>query len=295
MTDSNNSQNYFWVRIFDYKYDDELSQIAAGDWEKYKGVLLDEYYIFGEELTREGCKEEVKRRSGISLFAKKRKKEDCIYAIVMDSNKHWHDRFYKTIDTVCFGCGCEISGKEHLFWKFNKYNTGGATKEIDFDDFESLYFCSYDCAYGTYDKLNPRIEWQEREGYETNGGVFGYIYHIYNRRSDKHYIGQTVYMPFFRWQEHVKDKLKGDLCDLVFEVVTEVRVKNQDYLNDVEAWWIRKFIHEYGRENVMNMNVPRVKFSDMLELYERAIEGKIKKRMKNLADFNIGIEEAKQK
>ena len=267
---------YYWIRIFDYRYDDELSHIAAGEWTNYKGVLLDEYYLSGEGLSREACKEEVKKRSGIERFAKsKKKQEDCLYSIVMDSDKWFFDRFYDVIDTVCFGCGCDITGKAHQFRELRKDRNPSELSE-------RLFFCSRGCEYQTNKKLNPPdCEWQEKEDYETNGGVYGYIYYIYNRRTNKHYIGQSVYMPFFRWQDHVKNGLKGDICDLSFEVITEVRVKNQGYLNDVEAWWIRKYIKDYGRDNVMNMNVPVVKISELLDLYNRAIEGKKKMRNEN--------------
>ena len=38
--------NYFWVRIFDYKREDELKEYTTEeDWENRKGTLLDEYYL----------------------------------------------------------------------------------------------------------------------------------------------------------------------------------------------------------------------------------------------------------
>ena len=53
--------NYFWVRIFDYKSDDELKEFADIDvWEARRGTLLDEYYLCGEDMTREQVKAEVK-------------------------------------------------------------------------------------------------------------------------------------------------------------------------------------------------------------------------------------------
>lgn len=127
------------------------------------------------------------------------------------------------------------------------------------------------------DKINPYLEgeFQEREGYERNGGVYGYIYHIYNHKTNMHYIGQTVYMSFFRWQEHAKSKLKGEITDLIFEVVTEVRVKSQEYLNNIEAWWIQKYIHDYGRENVMNLTVPKIIMEDLIKEFNRQISGQM--------------------
>lgn len=248
--------NYFWVRIFDYKYQSESDSLEPDE----KGTLLDEYYLTGETLSREDCKKQIVSRSGISRFAKPRKK-DGIYAIVMESEKYWYDRFTVTVDTCCFNCREHIQGKEkdfpHIEYEGKKY-----------------YFCSYDCRRETEIKLHaPEGEWQEREGYDKNGGIYGYIYHIYNRKTNMHYVGQTLYMPFFRWQEHAKAKLKGDICDLVFETITKVEYKDQDYLNSIEAWWIQKFIEDYGREHVMNLVVPHITMSSLIKDYDRMIQG----------------------
>ena len=80
--------NYFWIRIFDYRKDDNLKKYSLpDDWENRKGTLLDEYYICGESMTRDEAKEIVKERSGVSKFAKPRK-NDGIYALVK-VNKIW--------------------------------------------------------------------------------------------------------------------------------------------------------------------------------------------------------------
>ena len=91
-----------------------------------------------------------------------------------------------------------------------------------------------------------------------------------------HYIGQTVCMPFFRWQEHVKSGLKGDITDLIFETITEVRVKSQEYLNNIEAWWIQKYIHDYGRENVMNITTPKITMEDLIKEFDMQVIGQMR-------------------
>lgn len=258
--------NYFWVRIFDYKKDDELKEYtAAEDWENRKGTLLDEYYLCGKEMTRDKAKQEVRQRSGVDKFAKPRK-NNGVYALVMDSNQFFYDRFNVEIDDICFNCHKPIKGKLKDF------------PNMTADNGERYCFCSYDCRRKTQDKINPCFEgeFQEREDFQTNGGVYGYIYHIYNRRTNMHYIGQTVYMPFFRWQEHVKSGLKGDIADLVFETVTEVRVKSQEYLNNIEAWWIRKFIHDYGKENVMNISIPKITMEELQREYASIVGGQMR-------------------
>lgn len=257
--------NYFWIRIFDYKSDDELKEYTDIDvWEARRGTLLDEYYLCGEDMTREQVKAEVKTRSSVDRFAKPRKGSG-IYALIMDSNHFFYERFMVDVDTLCFNCHKPIKGKIKDF------------PSMAADNGEKYYFCSYDCRRTVQNKINPYSEgeFQERAGYESNGGVYGYIYHIYNRSTNMHYIGQTVYMPFFRWQEHAKSGLKGDITDLMFETIAEVRIKSQDYLNSIEAWWIRKFIEEYGKDRVMNITVPKITIEELAMEYSKMIAGQL--------------------
>lgn len=248
--------NYFWIRVFDYNREIDFYD---------KGTLLDEFYLKGETLTREEAKQETKEKySGKTarelLFAKPKKQTDGVYAIVMDSNKFFYDRFYLEIDTFCFWHNCHkpIKGMMRDFPRFNidnKYDIDGNCGNI-------VYFCSYDCKRHYYNSLRFEGEFQEKEAGQ-DGDIFGYIYHIYNRVENIHYIGQTRYMPFFRWQEHVKAGEKGRIEDLVFDTITEVRRnnrqsddQNQQYLNSIEAWWIAKFKEE-GYE-VFNISNPKI-------------------------------------
>ncbi|MPM96704.1 hypothetical protein SDC9_143869 [bioreactor metagenome] len=197
----------------------------------------------------------------------------------MESSQYFYDRFYKEIDTFCFECGRPIRGKERYFPK---------TKPEYYDDqfldgdkkYEAnngyFYYCSDDCKYASTQKMREREgEWQDKLSYEKNGGVFGYIYHIYNRVTNQHYIGQTQFMPFFRWQEHVRSKLKGDICDLVFETICEVRIKSQEYLNSIEAWWIQKYIQDYGNELVLNLTAPKPTIDSLIDRYNEMVSGQI--------------------
>lgn len=255
--------NYWWIRIFDYRLDDELKEHTDDfTWRYFQGTMLDEYYLCGENMSRDKAKQEVRQRSGVEKFAKPRKSGGR-YAVVMDSSKFFYDRFNVEVDTVCFNCHEPIKGKLKDF------------PQMEHED-KSYSFCCYDCRRETYNKIySPEGEFQEREDYKENGGVYGYIYHIYNRKTNMHYVGQTIYMPFFRWQEHVKSGLKGDICDLVFETITEVRVKSQEYLNSIEAWWIRKYIEDYGRERVINITVPKITIEELIREYSKIVAGQL--------------------
>lgn len=265
---------YYWIRVFDFKTDEELKDNTDIDvWEARRGTLLDEYYLRGEKMTRDEAKEIVKDRSGVSRFAKPRK-AGGVYALIMDSTEFFYNRFMIDVNTFCFNCHKPIKGKMKDL------------PSLTADNGVKYHFCSYACRRSVQNKINPYSEgeFQEREDYERNGGVYGYIYHIYNRITNMHYIGQTVYMPFFRWQEHVKSGLKGNITDLTFETITEVRVKSQEYLNNIEAWWIQKYIHDYGRENVMNITVPKLTMEDLIKEFDRQVIGQLEFGDKKVKD-----------
>lgn len=252
------------MRIFDYRKDNEPKEyITAEGGGNRKGTLLDEYYLCGENMTREKAKEEVKSRSSVDKFVKPRK-NDGVYALVMDSSQFFYDRFNVTVDTICFNCSKPIKGKMKDF----PHTT---------HDNERYFFCCWNCKQETLNKVNPYNEGEFQERTQLKG-VYGYIYHIYNRKLDMHYIGQTIYMPFFRWQEHAKQHIKGDITDLIFETITEVKEIEgdpQEYLNNIEAWWIQKFIDEYGRNKVMNISVPKITMAELIKGYSKIVGGQL--------------------
>jgi hypothetical protein len=256
--------NYFWVRVFDYNFDRDAYD---------KGIMLDEFYLKDLVGGREEAKQAVRDRySGKAqneiAFAKPKKQKSGLYAIVKESSKFFYDRFTKMIETYCFTCHKPISGKAS---EFPRAYLDGETEE-------ATYFCNYDCKRDFHQKVDPfsEGEFQVKEEGES-GDIFGYIYLIYNKAENVYYVGQTRFMPFFRWQEHVKDGGKGDIKDLSFCVLTEVRRNrkqndefNQAYLNSVEAWWIAK----YGEEGnqVFNITKPKITIEHLKELFNDIVK-----------------------
>lgn len=265
--------SYLWVRVFDYKFERDFNE---------KGIMLDEMYF--KNKSREEAKSFLKEKyignSSRKLLFQKPKKKDGIYAILMDSNKFFYDRFYEEIDDLCFFCNTPIKGK--------KANFPSATIRLSDDPFDvnyedaevsTFHFCSYECKqkfYSATSYSNPNNDgaYQSRET-ESSGNIFGYIYKIENIRTNSIYIGQTRYLPMFRWQEHVKDGSKGDIEDLIFSVITKVPRCNkhpQKALDDAEAWWIRKYMEEEaekGEHGAHIMNLVRPAFSTVSDFKER--------------------------
>jgi hypothetical protein len=265
---------YYWVRVFDYIFDRDSNE---------KGIMLDEFYLKdvpgGREEVKERVKEQYCSKTASDLkFSKPKKQTNGIYAIIMDSEKYWYDRFYTKVDTHCFWCLKPVKGKagefprEYIGDDFH-YTQGD---DIFGDLTKTAFFCCYDCKrhYSSSIRHNEGEFQMKEEG--QNGDIFGYIYLIYNRAEDVNYIGQTRYMPFFRWQEHIKSGKKGNITDLSFSVLTEVfrnptmnEDQNQLYLNSMEAWWIAKYEHE--RQSVVNVTKPKItiqylrdRFNDMV-------------------------------
>lgn len=119
---------------------------------------------------------------------------------------------------------------------------------------------------------------------KKENGIFRFETTFEYRESYKRLVEKTDcrvdYILYLTRQEieekHEKSRLFREITDLIFEVVTEVRVKSQEYLNSVEAWWIRKFIDEYGKENVFNISVPKITIEDLQREYAKIVGGQMK-------------------
>lgn len=253
--------NYYWIRVF--QYDRERDSYE-------KGILLDEFYLKGEELSKNDVKSTIKNKyvgdtADVIKFAKPTKKGG-LYALVMESNKFFYDRFYLEIDTYCFHCHKHIKGKAANFPRISDDYF-----DTDLEDSKrTYYFCSYDCKNKLLKGMRYEGEFQEKEKLSN---IYGYIYLLYNRIENKYYIGQTRYLPFFRWQEHIKSGLKGDITDITFSVLAEIKEStkqdNQGVLNNIEAWWIQKFIEE-GYE-VQNITIPKLSMDDYKKMFSEMI------------------------
>ena len=89
---------YWWIRIFDYKTDEELKEYTDIDvWEARRGTLLDEYYLCGEDMTREDAKKAVRERSGVERFAKPRKGCGVYGACVYSGKQSFFQLYYRNM------------------------------------------------------------------------------------------------------------------------------------------------------------------------------------------------------
>lgn len=280
MTNIDENDDYFWIRIYDYIYERDMSSNS-------KGTMLDEFYIKttnGRDFVKNEVLERYGNQAANKLKFARPKKKDGIYAIILDSTKMFHDRFYTEIETYCFHCHKPIKGRGFEFprWYIGERNWFELERDSSYNEYlpssENVFFCNSNCKSTCQRSITHEGEFQmKEEGF--NGNVFGYVYQIYNRAENKYYVGQTRYMPFFRWQEHVKAGQKGDISDLSFSVLAEVynqryegkstkenEEQNQIYLNNIEAWWISKYKEE--NYDTVNITKPKITIPYLKELFE---------------------------
>jgi hypothetical protein len=86
----------------------------------------------------------------------------------------------------------------------------------------------------------------------------GYIYKISKKSTEEFYVGQTIYVPIFRWGQHLLTERFNiqNIDDYVFEIL-EV-VKNKKLLNERETYWINKCRDE-NPELSLNIIIPKEK------------------------------------
>lgn len=169
-----------------------------------------------------------------------------VYCIIIGEHCYNPERYFNRIELTCDYCGAKV--------------TTYFGKPIAFDDYEisrDLYgaeeyrnkrFCSHKCKS---DFLKQEVQtiapgdndhfWVDKEGFTKiqDETIIGYIYKITKKSTGEFYVGQTMYVPIFRWGEHLhtdRFPLK-DISDYQFEVITPV-YKGQNIL-EVEKSYIQ--------------------------------------------------------
>ena len=88
----------------------------------------------------------------------------------------------------------------------------------------------------------------------------GYIYMISKKSTKEFYVGQSKYVPIFRWGQHLRtERFSIDkINDYVFEVLEIIPNYSNETLNAREAYWINKKRNE-NPELSLNIIIPKEK------------------------------------
>lgn len=176
-------------------------------------------------------------------------------------------------DYVCSYCGKSFKNNKYLLRKFDNWfglnSICRSLYESEKNSLEKEVYCSKECQtkryknlierYKNYVRENNLLEdnfWAIRENF--NSYHKGYIYMITKRSTGEFYVGQTNAVPMFRWVQHLKtDRFTiNNITDYIYETL-EI-VKDNDNMNEREAYWINKKRDENPTKS-LNIVIPNIK------------------------------------
>lgn len=208
--------------------------------------------------------------SDIKFAYSKKYKEKQLYCIIIGEHCYNTECYFNKIEYVCDNCGINVSTYTPQDIRIDSYT-------IKFSLFgeekykKNKFCCSYCCdefvrnaqkilkADGESEFFVSRDMFTEK--------VKGYIYKITKKSSGEFYIGQSIYVPIFRWGQHLKtDRFDiKNLLDYQFETI-EVVPKNESIL-DREKYWIQKYYKDNPSKslNIMQTsNLDQITIDDIL-------------------------------
>ena len=186
------------------------------------------------------------------------------YCIIIGEHCYNAENYFNRITYNCAECGLTVTGWFDKCIKIPDYVIR-TDLNGDFDSYGNLKFCCNKCYDRWMDKEKLKLhndtfssEFIYKESFKDTG-VAGYIYKISKKSTQEFYVGQTMYLPIFRWGQHLKsDRFPADkLTDYVFEVL-EI-VPNGANILEREDHWIHHFYNENPEKslNIQNLQKDR--------------------------------------
>ncbi len=202
--------------------------------------------------SREHFKELIKDEYGDNISFRNSKKLNTgdLYCIIIAEHCYNTERYFNRIEYICACCGSKVVGyidKSEILKDYEIKN------ELcnQFDKYSDLRFCSYKCKEHFIKRERKKCldDGLIDESFITRtdflrDDIAGYIYKISKKSTGEFYIGQTIYLPIFRWGQHLKTDrfdMKG-ILDYQFEVIEVVPATGN--LLEREKYYIQKYYQE---------------------------------------------------
>lgn len=168
-----------------------------------------------------------------------------LYCIIIGEHCYNTERYFDKITYTCSHCGCQVTTYSHKPIRYSNYEIQNDLFGIE--DYKELMFCSQNCKRSHTEKLIHELNPQDitdncfisPNSFESN--VVGYIYKITKKSTGQFYIGQTRYVPVFRWGQHLKTERfpLEDIQDYQFEVIAVVHPGEN--ILEVEKYYIQTY------------------------------------------------------
>lgn len=181
-------------------------------------------------------------------YRKNKLKAGDLYCIIIGEHAYDAERYFDKHTFTCACCGEQITTYLRNPIKVSDWEIKNMFYGID--EYRNKRFCSNSCKYKfeTIERQKLRPD-GDHEFYITRemfnvANTAGYIYKITKKSTGEFYVGQTIYVPVFRWGQHLKTErfdIKG-ILDYQFEVI-EIVPKGTNIL-EREKYYIQKMYLE---------------------------------------------------
>lgn len=259
-----NAKEIYFYRIYEVTDDiDNMNYSFYGDREINR-KLIDNGYIIAKN--RDEFKE-ILRVNYPDIHFGRKKNSDIGYQYV---SVIYHSKYelYKSqmISYKCDNCYKEIN-TDYFNLNIHLVNCGlwiGIGKQTD----KKYNFCCDDCRNQYEQKLRAEETAKNGDMYvdvyvdksSFNEYSDGFIYKITKKSTGEFYIGQTRYVPMYRWMQHLKTERFSmkNIIDYIFEIIETCPI---NMLNERESHYINMY-----KTDPLNLNVMIPKDKKQLSL-----------------------------
>ncbi len=209
--------------------------------------------------SREQFKELIRSEYGNDIafaYRKGKLKAGDLYCIIIGEHCYDTKRYFNKITFMCDCCGATVTTYIRRPICFEDYEI--RTHFFNIADYKEKRFCSEKCKQAYSGRERQRLKPDEEHEFYVSRDMFtekntaGYIYKITKKSTGEFYVGQTIYVPIFRWGQHLKTErfdIKG-ILDYQFEVI-EIVPKGENIL-EREKYWIQKL---YLENPTLSLNI----------------------------------------
>lgn len=252
----------------------EASRIERHD------IMLNQDVMITE--SRVTFKENIKLLYPNIKFANNNKLTDGdVYCIIISDNCYNLEEYLDIQEYECSHCHKIFKSSLkllHKYWSAYIFKTPHVSDLVfqeHKDKILNTQFCSKKCELEFKDNMIEMLEKEtmnrDSSDYDTPPDIFiskntfmingkgdGYIYKITKKSTNEFYVGQTKYVPIFRWGQHLLTERFNihNINDYIFEIL-EV-IPNLNKLNEREAYWINK-CRDASPELSLNIMIPKEK------------------------------------
>lgn len=171
-----------------------------------------------------------------------------LYCVIIGERCYDTERYFDKHTFTCACCGEQITTYLRNPIKFSDWEIKNDFYGVE--EYRNKRFCSSSCKHRFWEQERQRLRPDgEHEFYITRemfteANTAGYIYKITKKSTGEFYVGQTIYVPVFRWGQHLKTERFDikNILDYQFEVI-EIVPKGENIL-EREKYWIQKMYLE---------------------------------------------------